>query len=235
MEEIEPGSVDLIVTSPPYGLGLEYEEKASLADYCTFIDLWVKELPRILSDKGQLWLNVGFGRFRTNQLLPLTYLYYRRIQLHFLQEIVWQFDTGGVQRRKFPNRTERWMWYCKDPSNYTFNVDLIRIQPENDDKRNNPVGKSPTDLWYFHHVTATGPCKDEKTEHPCQFPQSMIQRIVTLCSEPGDSVLDPFAGSGTVGVICKLLKRDCTLIEIEPRYCDIAADRIAAANPLTLL
>lgn len=224
-------SVDLIITSPPYGLDKEYEEPTTLADYCNFISLWIEQIPRVLTPTGQFWLNVGAGKFK----VPLTYIYHKYIKLNFMQEIVWQFSSGLPTQRKFSPRTERWMWYCKG-SDYTFNLDPIRVRSEYaDDPRYNPAGKNPSDIWYFHQVTSTGPGRAEKTDHPCQFPQSMIQRIVEACSNKDDMILDPFAGSGTVGVVAKLLKRKYQLFEIDPIYCGIAEERIKSANIFTLI
>jgi len=231
LKELPSKSVDLIITSPPYGLDKEYEEKTTKADYHQFAKMWTEHLPRVLKRTGQLWLNVGFafGNY------PLTYIYQRYIDLLFWQEIVWQFPTGQTSKKKFSPRTERWMWYTKHME-YTFNLDDIRIPSEyGNDPRYNPAGKNPSDAWYFDHVTSTGPCKAEKTAHPCQFPQAMIQRIMAACSNPGDMVLDPFAGSGTVGVVAKILDRKFLGFERDPAYCSIARRRIAAANVLTLL
>lgn len=228
MRDIPSGSIDLIVTSPPYNAGKEYEKASSLSEYRDFARKWTREIPRLLSEQGSFWLNVGYTKTGENTTLPLTYLYYPLIDLPFVQEIVWHYEGGMAYKKRFAHRTERWMWFSKNPNGMTFNLDDVRDMSLNRtvDKRNHPLGKNPTDYWYFDRVVSgTGKVK-EKTDHPCQFPKKMIDRIVRACSRKGDTVLDPFMGSGTTGEVSVDNGRMFVGIENDPKYFEIAKHRV---------
>lgn len=229
MDSLEDQSFDLILTSPPYNAGKEYESILNLEQYRKFAKSWVKHIPRILKSTGNFWLNVGYMKTGINTTLPLTYLYFNEIQnLQFIQEIVWHYEGGMSYKHRFTHRTERWMWYAKDAINRTFNLDSVRDMTLNrtQDKRNNPLGKNPTDYWYFDRVTSgTGKSK-EKTIHPCQFPVEMIERIIKACSNPGDTVFDPFMGSGSTAIACINTGRNFVGVEKDYQYVCAAEERI---------
>ena len=210
MSKIPNESIDLIVTSPPYNAGKKYENKLSVQEYKDFAKQWTEQTIRILKPNGSLWINLGYMKMGENETLPLTYLYYDVINIPLIQEIVWHYEGGMSYKKRFTHRTERWQWYSKNPNNVVFNLDDIRDMSLNktQDKRNNPLGKNPTDYWYFDRVVSgTGKVID-KTNHPCQFPIEMINRIIKACSSLGNIVLDPFIGSGTTAISCKQLDRN---------------------------
>ena len=183
---------------------------------------------RILKPNGSFWLNVGYMKVDKNATLPLTYLYYDVVEIPLIQEIVWHYEGGMSYKKRFTHRTERWQWYCKNPNDVVFNLDDVRDITLNRtiDKRNHPLGKNPTDYWYFDRiVSGTGKCS-EKTEHPCQFPEVMIDRIIKACSNKGDLIVDTFMGSGTVGASAKKLDRNYIGFELSKEYCKIAENRI---------
>lgn len=220
MESVESGSVDLVITSPPYNAGKEYEGSLSVDQYREFAKTWVSHIPRVLKNNGSFWLNVGYTKTGNNTTLPLTYLYFPLIEMPFVQEIVWHYEGGMPYKKRFTHRTERWMWFSSNPDSMTFNLDAVRDMSLNrtDDKRNNPLGKNPTDYWFFDRVVSgTGRVK-EKTNHPCQFPEKMIERIVKACSNPNELVLDPFMGSGTTARVAKRLGRQYLGFEKDDKY-----------------
>lgn len=217
-------SFDLVVTSPPYNAGKQYESKKSVGEYREFAKLWTSAVVAKMGENASLWLNVGYMKVGKNSTLPLTYLYYDIIKLPLVQEIVWHYEGGMPYKLRFSHRTERWMWFSKNPSKTTFNLNNIRERVcRTKDKRNNVLGKNPTDCWYFNRVSNNS---KEKHGHPCQFPEAMIERIIQACSNPGDSILDPFMGSGTVGAIAKIHGMSFTGFEINPAYFHSASQRI---------
>ena len=218
----------LIITSPPYNAKKIYENNLLLDEYKTFARSWIDAACDLLSENGSLWLNVGYMKVGSNRTIPLTYLYYEICKLPFVQEIVWHFEGGMSYKKRFTHRTERWMWFAKNPDKVKFNLDSIRSYCKKKDARNNPLGKNPTDYWYFDRVTNNN---KQKTEHPCQFPTAMISRIIRACSDAGDVVLDPFMGSGSVGVSCVENNRSFVGIEISKRYCKIAKERLDKVLP----
>jgi len=222
VDELDGGSIDLVITSPPYNAGKEYEDDSSLDMYSEFAKEWVSKIPRVLSERGSFWLNVGYTKTGENTTLPLPYLYFPLIHLPLIQEIVWHYEGGMSYKKRFTHRTERWMWFAKNPEKMTFNLDDVRDMSLNrtQDKRNNPLGKNPTDYWYFDRVVSGTGRSSEKRNHPCQFPEKMIERIIKACSNRGDLILDPFAGSGTTGIVAKRLDRKFILIENKREYYD---------------
>lgn len=232
MKVMAAGSINLVVTSPPYNIRKEYEQKLSLAEYENAVRNWFSEIPRILSDNGAAWINVGYTTPTTKTTLPLTYLYYpilRDLGLHLIQEVVWRYSGGMAAKHRFSPRSERWQWWVKDPKRYHFDLDAIRQQPVVFDPRNNPLGKNPGCVWDFNTVVGGRGASSEKTEHPCQFPRAMIERIVLACSRPGDVVLDPFGGSGTTAIAANATSRGFISIERMPAYHRAAIKRFAQA------
>jgi adenine-specific DNA-methyltransferase len=235
MGRLRRASIDLVVTSPPYNANKNYgvySDDLSLDAYEEFADSWLGCIPRLLKPHGALWLNVGYTKPSATETLPLTYLYYPlalRHGLRLVQEVVWHYEGGLPYRRRFAHRTERWMWFVKDPKNYIFNLDDVRDPSLNRryDRRNNPRGKNPTDLWYFDRVNNVSP---EKTAHPCQFPVAMVERIIRACSNSGDTVLDPFGGAGSTAQAAQRTGRKSISIEIDPEYHQIAEERCLVAE-----
>lgn len=232
MSKFPDKSVDLVITSPPYNAKKEYENYLSLEEYQEFATKWISQIKRILTNSGNFWLNVGYTKTGNNTTLPLTYLYYSLIDIPFIQEIVWHYEGGMSYKKRFTHRTERWMWFSNNPDKMTFNLDDVRDTSLNrtKDKRNNPLGKNPTDYWYFDRVVSGSGKTKEKKNHPCQFPEKMIERIVLACSNIHDVVLDNFSGSGTTAVVCKNTNRRWVCIEKEEKYCKITVDRLSAGS-----
>jgi adenine-specific DNA-methyltransferase len=216
------GPFDLIVTSPPYDAEKGYEGKRDFAAYVDFAHVWTAQIPRLLAPHGSFWLNVGYTKVGANETLPLTYLYHaaRPAQLRLIQEVVWHYEGGMSYKRRFTHRTERWMWFALNPDAVHFDLDAVRdmLLNRTQDKRNNPLGKNPSDYWYFDRVVNGTGRVAEKTDHPCQFPEKMIERIVKACCPVGGKILDPFAGSGTVGRVAARMGRSATLIERNATY-----------------
>jgi len=220
--------VDAVITSPPYNAKKEYEKELSLSEYKKFAEKWVGKIEKLLSDNGVFWLNVGYMKLDRNETLPLTYLYHEICNLPMVQEIVWHYGGGMSYKLRYTHRTERWQWYAKNPNTCIFNLDEVRDLSLNktNDKRNHKLGKNPTDYWHFDRVNSgTGKVK-EKTEHPCQFSEKMVTRIVKANTNENQIVLDPFMGSGTTGVVCKKLNRNFIGIELDDKYFEIAEGRM---------
>lgn len=222
MPTLSTSAFDLIVTSPPYDAEKEYEGKRDINAYASFAEQWISCVPRLLKPNASLWLNVGYTKLSDNETLPLSYLYYyvRPRSLRLIQEIVWHYEGGMSYKKRFTHRTERWLWFSLDPDNVYFDLDSIRDISLNrtNDKRNNSLGKNPTDYWYFDRVVGGNGAVAQKGNHPCPFNETMIARIVKACCPIGGNVLDPFSGSGTTKRVCDALNRNATLIELNPNY-----------------
>jgi adenine-specific DNA-methyltransferase len=219
------------VTSPPYNAGKAYEDRLSLEEYTNSAERWLSCIPRILSDTGALWINLGYMKTSEITTLPLTYVYFplaQKFGLHLIQELVWHYEGGMSYGRRFSHRTERWLWLVKDPTKYVFHLDEVRDPTLNKtvSKKNNDLGKNPTDYWFFERVPGGCAASKEKTLHPAQFPVAMIERIIRACSNQGDLILDPFGGSGSTAEAASLNGRGFISIEKNSEYHEIARARV---------
>jgi adenine-specific DNA-methyltransferase len=235
MRKLPDELFSLTVTSPPYNIGKEYEKPLPLEEYLKWSEQWMKEVYRVTRPDGAFWLNLGYVEIpRKARAIPLPYLLWNRSPFYLMQEVVWNYGAGVASRKSLSPRNEKLLWYVKTPSKYTFNIDLIRdpdvkypYQKKNGKLRCNTIGKNPSDVWQIAKVTSgKDRASPERTSHPAQFPLDLVDRIVLGFSNPGELVLDPFVGSGTVAVSCLEHGRRVIGIEVKPAYCELAARRI---------
>lgn len=237
MDNLPEACIPLAVTSPPYNIGKEYEEIREIDSYVNWTERWTKKLSRLLTADGSFWLNLGYISLDDRaKAIPLPYLLWSRVDLFLIQEIVWNYGAGVAGRLFFSPRNEKWLWYVKDQRKYTFNLDDVRDpdvkypnQKKNGKLKCNPLGKNPSDVWQIPKVTSgKDRSSQERTAHPAQFPIDLISRILLASSYKGDVVLDPFAGSGSLLEAAILTGRKAIGFEIEPKYVEIAKDRLKA-------
>jgi len=226
---------DLVVSSPPYNIGKVYEKKAALDDYLAWqarvLDLII---PRI-KDTGSLCWQVG-NFMENGEIVPLDIEMapiFKKHGLKLRNRIIWRFGHGLHNKHRFSGRYEVVMWYSKS-DDYHFDVDPVRVPSKYPGKRHfkgpnkgklsgNPLGKNPEDVWDIPNVKAN---HIEKTDHPCQFPVGLIERLVLALSKPGQLVFDPFAGVGSAGVAAALHGRRFWGCELVSHYASQARQRI---------
>nr|MDO8112966.1 site-specific DNA-methyltransferase [Candidatus Sigynarchaeota archaeon] len=252
LKRMSDASIDLVVTSPPYNINLKsrnnyttnYFDNIPESTYRENIKAVLAELSRITKDRGSVWINMKSRWMNSSQetvsatqgsLEPPTWiLEYTRGSLHLKNLVIWNYDINSdTQNNKFHPRYEFLFFFVKDPKEYNFNIDRIRIPNKTGDKRNNPLGANPSDVWYIPLVKGNS---KERSLHPAQFPETMVERIIASCSNEGDVVLDPFFGSGTTLKVAIANKRNAIGFEIEPNYVQNARERLAAvikSNDLT--
>ena len=228
----------LTVTSPPYNIGKSYEEVREVGEYIEWCVRWIELTHRATSPSGAFWLNLGYlslpGRAKA---VPIPYLLWDRVPFYMIQEVVWNYGAGVANKHSFSPRNEKFLWYVKDPDSYTFNLDAVRDpdvkypnQRKNGKLKCNPLGKNPTDVWQFPKVTSgRNRASKERTPHPAQFPTAVVDRIIRACSEPGDVILDPFMGSGSLAEAALKAGRQTIGFEISGDYVDLTAERLKAA------
>ncbi|HEY3324352.1 MAG TPA: site-specific DNA-methyltransferase [Planctomycetota bacterium] len=238
MAKLQDSPFNLTVTSPPYNIGKEYETALNSEAYLGWCETWIAEIFRLTAEHGAFWLNLGyFSLHGKAKAIPIAYLLWNRIPFYLLQEVVWQYGAGVASRLSFSPRNEKFLWYVKNPGNYTFCLDAVRDpnvkypnQKKNGKLKCNPLGKNPGDVWYFPKVTSgKNRSSKERTCHPAQFPVAVIDRIVKACSLPGDVIFDPFLGSGTVVEVAIQNKRKVVGFELSDRYVSTAVDRVEKA------
>ncbi|WP_442636507.1 DNA-methyltransferase [Rossellomorea marisflavi] len=227
MKGIHDNSVDLIVTSPPYNIGKEYEKVTDINSYLSWSKEYLKECFRCLKEGRSFFLEVGCYLDKNRNNIPLTYLLYpllKEIGFNLRQEVVWHFKGGMQAKKKLTGQNEKILWLYKGDNLPYFNLDAVRVKEwKAIDKRNNPNGKNPTDVWEINRVTGNS---KEKVGHPCQFPVEMIQRILKGWSQENEIVLDPFIGSGTTAEACMNTHRRYIGFELDKEYHRLAECRI---------
>ena len=232
LEQIPDRSMQLIVTSPPYNIGKEYEKKQQLQDYIQFQEQVIRECARVLSDTGSICWEVG-NYVDNGAIIPLDIVLYpifNSLDLLMRNRIIWSFEHGLHCSNRFSGRYETILWFTRKTNKYVFNLDPVRIPQKYPGKKYfkgskagqyscNPLGKNPGDVWDIPNVKNN---HVEKTDHPCQFPVELVERLVLSMSNKTDWVLDPFIGSGTSIIAAIRHGRRGAGAEIEAKYIDIA-------------
>jgi len=179
-------------------------------DYLAFLEPRLIEAYRLLQPHGSLYFHIDYREVHYCKLL-LDAIFGRD---SFLNEIIWAYDYGARTRRKWPPKHDNILWYAKDPAHYTFHFESLERLPYMAPGLVGPEkaarGKTPTDTWWHTIVPTNG---REKTGYPTQKPLGILRRIIQASSNPGDLVLDFFAGSGTTGAACLELGRQFILID----------------------
>ena len=233
----------LVVTSPPYNLGKEYEERDKLERYLDAQTRVIRECVRVLHPAGSLCWQVG-NYVENGRIVPLDVVLFpvfRGFGLQMRNRIVWQFGHGLHCTRRLSGRYETINWWTKS-DDYTWNLDPIRIPSKYPGKRYfrgprvgelscNPKGKNPSDVWAFPNVKNNHP---EKTIHPCQFPVELAERLILSMTDEGDVVLDPYMGVGTTAVAALMHQRRAYGCDTVQEYVDIAFERIEQLRNGTL-
>lgn len=240
-------SVKLIVTSPPYNLGKEYETRIELSKYIDNQRGLINQFDRVLNQEGSICWQVG-NFVENGEVFPLDIYFYdlfKSAGFKLRNRIVWHFGHGLHARKRFSGRYETVLWFTKGDS-YTFNLDSVRVPQKYPGKRHfkgekkgllsgNPMGKNPSDFWGMiqsewenglfdiPNVKANHP---EKTVHPCQFPIELVERLVLALTNKGDRVFDPYAGVGS-SIIASIKNERIGLgAEKEDDYVNIAKKRV---------
>ena len=239
----------LIITSPPYNLGKEYEDRVSIEKYLDVQAEVIAQLCRVLRDDGSICWQVG-NFVEDGEVFPLDIFYYpifKKLGLFLRNRIVWHFEHGLHASKRFSGRYETILWFTKS-ERYTFNLDSVRVPSKYPGKRHfkgpnkgkpsgNPLGKNPSDIWQIvvqdwedelwdiPNVKANHP---EKTIHPCQFPIELVERCVLALTNEDDWVLDPYAGVGSSLIAATKHNRRAMGCEKEAQYVEIARQRLAA-------
>lgn len=240
MEALQDDTVDLIVTSPPYFMGKKYDRSYELADFYSDHKTLIPHAVRTLKKGGNICWQVGY-HVKPNSIFPLDFAVFEMFRdynnIHLRNRIIWHFGHGTHAKKRLSGRHETVLWFGKG-ENSLFNIDSIRVPQKYPGKKHykgpkkgmysgNPLGKNPSDVWEIPNVNAN---HVEKTDHPCQFPIALAQRLVRALSPTGGIVLDPFAGSGTTGIAAALDGRRFIGAETSAEFCKIAEDRFTTLN-----
>ncbi|MFH1825568.1 MAG: DNA methyltransferase [Candidatus Firestonebacteria bacterium] len=225
MKKLPAKTIDLIFADPPFNIGIKYDEykdNIPYDKYYNWSEKWIKEIYRLLKDDGTIYIAIG------DEFAAEINLILKKAGFHFRNWIIWYYTFGQSQRKKFNRSHTHILYFTKDKSRFTFNDKNIRIPSARQlvyrDRRANPIGKLPDDVWKFSRVCGT--FKERIINHPCQMPEDLLELIIKASSNEGDLVLDPFGGTGTTAEVAKRLKRDYITMEISEDYYNIIIKRL---------
>jgi DNA modification methylase len=236
-------SVDLAFADPPFNIGYEYDvyhDRQDRTEYLAWTERWLQAVRRVLKPAGSCYVAIG-DEYAAEMKVRLDAL-----GLTLRNWIVWHYTFGVNCQRKFNRSHAHILYYVMDPKRFIFNAAAVRVpsarQTTYADRRANPTGKLPddtwvlrpqedarcfpadSDTWYVARVCGTF---KERTDHPCQMPEAVLERIIGVSSHPDDLVLDPFAGSGTTLAVAKRLGRHYLGIELSAEYAERVRQRLA--------
>jgi len=231
---LPPRCAALVFADPPFNIGYEYDQyddRLTRADYLRFTDDWFAAVLRVLAPDGSLFVQIadewaGYLQVRLDAL-----------GLTWRNTIIWSFEFGTHQQHKFGRDHQQILYYVRDPKRYTFNADAVRVpsarQTRYGDKRADPRGRVPGDVWHFPRVCGTFHSRN-KGGVGCQTPEAVLDRIIRVASDPDDLVVDPFAGSGTTLAVAKALGRHFVGIELSAAYADGVRRRLGGRSPVSV-
>ena len=253
LEKLPAGCVDLVFADPPFNIGYKYDvydDQKTADEYLDWSRRWMEQVQRVLKPTGAFWLAIG-----DDFVAELKVLAHREIGLHLRNWVIWYYTFGVHCKKKFTRSHTHLIYFVRDPKMFTFNDADIRVPSARQlvygDKRANPKGRVPDDTWIlrpqdapesfqagedtWYYPRVAGTFKQRAGFHGCQMPEQLLGRILTACSNPGDLVLDPFAGSGSTLVVAKKLKRTFLGFELSSDYVGQIQQRLGvtkAGQPL---
>ena len=245
LKEMLSESVNMIYIDPPFNTGRRqlrkrmktvngekiqaesYGYEDDFDDYIAFLKPRIVEAYRILKSNGSLFLHIDYREVHYCKIM-LDQIFGRRC---FMNEIIWAYDYGGRSKSKWSAKHNNILWYVKNPNDYTFNFDEVDRIPYMAPSLAGPEkamrGKTVTDVWWHTIVSPTG---KEKTGYATQKPRGIIDRIVKVHSNPGDVVMDFFAGSGTLGESAYVHGRSAILIDCNEEAIEVMKKRFSSFN-----
>ena len=251
LKEMKPGSVDLVFADPPFNIGYEYDvydDRRSREEYLKFSRNWISSVARVLKPEGTFWLAIG-----DEYAAELKLIAQDQVGLTCRSWVIWYYTFGVNCVRGFSRSHTHLFHFVKDPNRFTFNGDnpAVRVASARQlvyaDARANSKGRLPDntwilrpqdtppggfapshDTWFYSRVAGT--FKEREGFHGCQMPEQLLGRIIRVSSNPGDVVVDPFAGSGTTMAVAKKLGRQWLGIEMSADYVKRIKTRIAGCR-----
>ncbi len=254
LQRVDPASCALVISSPPYNIGKPYERKdeRTYDEYLAWQRRVIETMLPALTENASVCWQVG-TYVTDGELFPLDVPFidiFRSLGFRLRNRIIWRYNFGYNADKRFSGRYETVLWFSRTDT-YTFNLDPVRIPQIYPGKRHsaskgkkagkpsgNPLGKNPSDYWEFSAIEdfRNNPVWDvpnvkanhpEHTEHPCQFPVELAERCVLALSKAGETVLDPFIGTGATAIAAVKHSRHAVGIDRHLPYIEIAEKRVA--------
>jgi adenine-specific DNA-methyltransferase len=235
LQSLEPETVALTFTSPPYCIGKEYDNSHTLDAFIAEFDRSLESIIAATAAGGAICWQVGH-HVSNGCITPLDAIIIERLRrrsdVSLRNRVVWSFAHGAHAKKRLSGRHETVLWYSKGEPLH-FDLDSVRVAQKYPGKRHykgpkkgelsgNPLGKNPGDVWDIPNVKSRHP---EKTAHPCQFPIALARRVIRALAPPSELVIDPYMGSATTGIACLLEGRNFEGCDVENTYIQLAAAR----------
>jgi len=217
---------DLVFADPPFNIGYKYDkyyDKVKNTNYIAWTKEWMSVCKKVLRPHGSFYIAIGDDYAANVKVIADEFGLFMR------NWIIWHYTFGQQTKNKFARSHTHIFYLVKDEKSFTFNDHAVRVPSDRqliyNDRRANPKGKMPNDVWdEFSRVCGT--FKERQGWHPCQMPESLLTRIIVASSNPGDCVLDPFSGSGTTAAVAYQLGRDYVGIDVSEEYVRNANERL---------
>jgi site-specific DNA-methyltransferase (adenine-specific) len=227
LDKVDQPFADLIFADPPFNIGYKYDkyyDKRKRENYIAWTREWMAVCKKVLKPAGSFYIAIG-DEYAANVRIIAD-----ELGLFLRNWIIWHYTFGQQTKNKFARSHTHIFYLVNDKKNFTFNDHAVRVPSDRqliyNDRRANPAGKMPDDVW-TEYSRVCGTFKERTGWHPCQMPESLLKRIIAASSNPGDCVLDPFCGSGTTPAAARRLDRDFAGIEISQQYVENARKRLA--------
>jgi DNA modification methylase len=226
LTKIDQPFADLIFADPPFNIGYKYDkyhDKVERNNYIAWTKDWMTACKKVLKPHGSFYIAIGDDYAANVKIIA------DEIGLVMRNWIIWHYTFGQQTKDKFARSHTHIFYFVNDSKNFTFNDFAVRVPSDRQliyaDKRANPAGKIPDDVWEDSRVCGT--FKERTGWHPCQMPEQLLMRIIAASSNAGDCIFDPFVGSGTTAVAAKKLLRNYVGIEISADYVKKSQQRLA--------
>jgi len=231
LSEVQEPFADLIFADPPFNIGYKYDkynDKQKRQNYIAWTKDWMTVCKKVLEPNGSFYIAIG-DEYAANVKTIAD-----ELGLVMRNWIIWHYTFGQQTKDKFARSHTHILYFVNDKNNFKFNSNVVRIisdrQKKYRDKRANPAGKMPDDVWN-EYPRVCGTFK-ERANFPCQMPESLLSRIIRVSSDETNWVLDPFSGSGTTAVAAHKLNRTYTGIEISEEYVKESQKRVRDSEGL---
>ena len=224
---------DIIFADPPFNIGYKYDkyyDKVKKNNYIAWTKEWMSVCKQVLKPHGSFYIAIGDDYAANVKIIA------DELGLIMRNWIIWHYTFGQQMKNKFARSHTHIFYFVRDNRNFTFNDHSARVisdrQKKYQDKRANPDGKLPDDVW-DEYPRVCGTFK-ERLDFPCQMPESLLARIIRVSSDEGDWILDLFNGSGTTAVVAHKLHRIYTGIDISKDYVKDSEKRIRESEKLPI-
>jgi site-specific DNA-methyltransferase (adenine-specific) len=227
LSKVKKPFADLIFADPPFNIGYRYDkyyDKRKHENYIAWTRDWMTACKKVLKPHGSFYIAIG-DEYAANVKIIAD-----EMGLFMRNWIIWHYTFGQQMKKKFARSHTHIFYFVNHKKNFTFNDHAVRVPSDRqliyNDRRANPAGKMPDDVW-TEYSRVCGTFKERTRWHPCQMPESLLKRIIAVSSKPGDCVLDPFCGSGTTAAAAQQLGRNYLGVEISDKYVQNARKRLS--------